>query len=227
MYARSNEALQDNIYLVPVPTMRLSIHCLSALLLARGGLAVHPAKPAPRALNDNFGEAAGQLSRRQSVWDGSNIQVVGQDGLDVTTLRPEHNKTGVDAAHGRGLFGEGVKIGVLETNFRLDSPGLSNVTYTVKSLHSDDDAVTIDTSCVATHGTEMLGTFAARDTIDGVELVGVAPNADYQLLSINPCNAGLDLYQWEGIFGTDVKGTGLDIVQLSYSGSVQDYPESK
>lgn len=214
--------------------MHFSLHSLSALLLAGSGLASLPQRrPSSngqnaRGLQPGQHDAARRLSRRQSVFDGSNIQVVGQNGLEVTTLRPEHNLTGVDAAHARGLFGTGVKVGVLETNFRIDSPGLAQMNFTTRSTINDTDASTIDPACELPHGTEMIGVWAARDVVDGFDVLGVAPDAEYQLVRIANCSdLSLQDEDWPRIFGKDVKGKGFDIVQMSYSRRDKEYPEGK
>ncbi|KAJ0310197.1 hypothetical protein Brms1b_008849 [Colletotrichum noveboracense] len=99
-----------------------------------------------------------------------------------------HVDTGVAKLHAANFTGKGVRIAVIDSGFDVDVPGLSKVDIGYAHDLTDNDNDVRD-NC-SFHGTHVLGVIAAKGDEARYGVLGVAPDATYELYRIQPCNGG-------------------------------------
>lgn len=96
--------------------------------------------------------------------------------------------------HGQGIYGDGVKIAVLDTGIDYNHPDLSlNYKGGYDFVYNDPDPIDYNG-----HGTHVSGIIAAKN--NGVGVVGVAPNSSIYAVSVlSPYGDGLTSWIISGI----------------------------
>lgn len=144
-----------------------------------------------------------------------------RDGT-VDTLST-HIDTGVAKLHSANFTGKGVRIAVIDSGFDVDVPGLSKVDIGYAHDLTDNDNDVRD-NC-SFHGTHVLGVIAAKGDEARYGVLGVAPDATYELYRIQPCNGGSTNDMLINSF-LEAADRGVDAISCSFGGG-QAFPEGK
>ncbi|KAK2771198.1 amidase family protein [Colletotrichum kahawae] len=146
-------------------------------------------------------------------------QIHARDGA-VDTLST-HVDTGVAKLHAANFTGKGVRIAVIDSGFDVDVPGLSKVDVGYAHDLTDNDNDVRD-NC-SFHGTHVLGIIAAKGDEARYGVIGVAPDATYELYRIQPCNGGSTNDMLINSF-LEAADRGVDAISCSFGGG-QAFPE--
>ncbi|KAH9240683.1 hypothetical protein K456DRAFT_31716 [Colletotrichum gloeosporioides 23] len=132
-----------------------------------------------------------------------------------------HVDTGVAKLHAANFTGKGVRIAVIDSGFDVDVPGLSKVDIGYAHDLTDNDNDVRD-NC-SFHGTHVLGVIAAKGDEARYGVLGVAPDATYELYRIQPCNGGSTNDMLINSF-LEAADRGVDAISCSFGGG-QAFPE--
>ncbi|KAK7437182.1 serine endopeptidase [Colletotrichum acutatum] len=143
-----------------------------------------------------------------------------RDGIAADTL-PTHVDTGVSKLHASNITGKGIRVAVIDTGFDVDTPGLSktDIVYAHDMTDGDND---VRDNC-SFHGTHVLGIVGAKGDEGRFGVVGVAPDATYELYRITGCTSGT---QDDAIINSFLEAAerGVDVISCSYGGDLT-FPE--
>jgi subtilisin family serine protease len=171
------------------------------------------------------------------IWKDNVISLpinesINQDTTTGKIVPPALPHIGVDKLHNEKIYGDGIKVGVLDTGIDYNHPDLKDVykggydlvdndenpmeTTPADQIASGEPAISWDgTPYVTEHGTHVAGTIAANPKND-VEyaLTGVAPNVDlYAYRVLGPYGSGSDSGVIAGI--ERAVADGMDVINLS------------
>ncbi|KAF0327189.1 amidase family protein [Colletotrichum asianum] len=132
-----------------------------------------------------------------------------------------HVDTGVAKLHAANFTGKGVRIAVIDSGFDVDVPGFSKVDIGYAHDLTDNDNDVRD-NC-SFHGTHVLGVIAAKGDEARYGVLGVAPDATYELYRIQPCNGGSTNDMLINSF-LEAADRGVDAISCSFGGG-QAFPE--
>ncbi|KAL0782169.1 hypothetical protein CaCOL14_000075 [Colletotrichum acutatum] len=136
-----------------------------------------------------------------------------RDGIAADTL-PTHVDTGVSKLHASNITGKGIRVAVIDTGFDVDTPGLSktDIVYAHDMTDGDND---VRDNC-SFHGTHVLGIVGAKGDEGRFGVVGVAPDATYELYRITGCTSGT---QDDAIINSFLEAAerGVDVISYPWS----------
>ncbi|KAK1976623.1 serine endopeptidase [Colletotrichum cereale] len=145
-----------------------------------------------------------------------------RDEAFVDTLST-HVDTGVSKAHAANVTGSGIRIAVVDTGFDVDTLGLSKTKIGYAHDLTDDDNDVLS-SCDS-HGTHILGILGAKGDEARFGVIGVAPDATYELYRIMTCEE--DGVKNDVVIKAflEAAGRGVDVISCSF-GFSQGFPEA-
>ncbi|WQF84048.1 Putative peptidase S8/S53 domain, Fn3-like domain, peptidase S8, subtilisin, Asp-active [Colletotrichum destructivum] len=144
-----------------------------------------------------------------------------RDGAVVDSLST-HVDTGVSKLHAANTTGSGIRVAVIDSGFDVNALGLSktNIAYT---LDITDGGNEVGDNCTV-HGTHVLGIVGAKGAEAKYGVIGVAPDATYEIYRIDTCNgqgATVDALINGFLAAAD---RGVDVITCSYGGKLA-FPE--
>lgn len=180
-------------------------------------------KVSTRGISDGDRETLGHGSEKRDLPRTSGA-LNARDGT-VPRTPPQHVDTGVAKLHAENLTGTGIRVAVVDTGFDIDVPALSqtNIGYSWDLTDGDDD---VRETC-GIHGTHVLSIIAAKGDEGKYGVLGVAPDATYELYRVANClnalGAGIDLLV-NGFLKAAERSP--DIISCSFGGGLV-FPEGK
>ncbi|KAF9870981.1 amidase family protein [Colletotrichum karsti] len=140
---------------------------------------------------------------------------------ETANILSTHIDTGVAKLHAANLTGSGIRIAVVDSGFDVDVPGLSKVDIAYSHDLTDNDNDVRD-NC-SFHGTHVLGIVGAKGDEGRFGVLGVAPDASYELYRIQPCGgSGATDMLINAFF--EAANRGVDIISCSFGGG-EAFPE--
>ncbi|KAL0942000.1 amidase family protein [Colletotrichum truncatum] len=151
---------------------------------------------------------------------GDLPQISARDEKNADTLST-HIDTGVARLHAANFTGSGLRIAVIDSGFDVDVPGLSkvNIEYSHDLTDNDND---VRDNC-SFHGTHVLGVVAAKGDEARFGVIGVAPDATYELYRIQPCGESGSTDMLINAF-LEAADRGVDVISCSFGGG-KAFPE--
>ncbi|KXH46308.1 serin endopeptidase [Colletotrichum nymphaeae SA-01] len=160
----------------------------------------------------------GSMSSKRDLSQVLALQV--RDNIAADTL-PTHVDTGVSKLHASNITGKGIRVAVIDSGFDVDTPGLSktNIVYAHDMTDGDND---VRDNC-SFHGTHVLGIVGAKGDEGRFGVVGVAPDATYELYRITGCTSGTTD---DAIINSFLEAAerGVNVISCSYGGALT-FPE--
>ncbi|TKW50922.1 Minor extracellular protease vpr [Colletotrichum tanaceti] len=140
------------------------------------------------------------------------------DSLSLST----HVDTGVSRLHAANTTGAGIRVAVIDSGFEVGTPGLSgtDIAYARDMTDGGND---VGENCTI-HGTHVLGIVGAKGAEAEFGVVGVAPDAAYEVYRVDTCNGeGATSDALINAF-LEAAARGVDIITCSYGTDLQ-FPE--
>ncbi|CAG8979467.1 hypothetical protein HYALB_00010660 [Hymenoscyphus albidus] len=175
----------------------------------------------PRKLDNNHPPPTADSNKKRSV---GKRQEPGP-AVPISTPPPfaPHVSTGVDKVHAAGFTGKGRKIAIIDGGFNVEGvPGLEKTSIVHVENFVDRSSSTVSDNC-SWHGTHILGILGANSAEKKFGVVGVAPDADYELYDVQACGEGApsDRQIEAMLFAVERK---VDVISMSIGGALA-YPD--
>ncbi|HUU45991.1 MAG TPA: S8 family serine peptidase [Acidobacteriota bacterium] len=140
-----------------------------------------------------------------------------EDAYDYGPSRRQIAMIQVDRAHAAGFDGTGVRIGFLDSGFRINNgvfDSLRLVPGGTRDFINGDDDVDDNDEVQVQHGTKTLSLCAGF--VPG-ELIGVAPRAEYAVGKVERMNEEIEIEEFDWIAGLEwlVDSIGCDLISSS------------
>lgn len=133
-----------------------------------------------------------------------------------------HVGTGVSRAHAANITGAGVRIAVVDSGFVTKDVSPLAETQVLYSHDLTDGDADVSDNC-SFHGTHVLGIVGASSADRRYGVLGVAPDATFELYRIQKCNTpGAEVDVLVSAF-VEAADRGVDVITCSYSGGL-DWP---
>ncbi|OHE98271.1 serin endopeptidase [Colletotrichum orchidophilum] len=158
-------------------------------------------------------------SNKRDLSKDSTLDARDQAGADTLSW---HVDTGVSKLHASNITGTGIRVAVIDDGFDIDVPGLSktNIAYTHDLVDGDND---VRDNC-SFDGTANFGIIGAKGDEGKFGVVGVAPDATYELYRIKSCDK--DTSETDTLINAFLEAAkrGVDVITCSF-GNYAAFPD--